>query len=175
MIKLEKAVVDEEGVKHIATAEGHIGSIPVYMIDGQWELKSSYIDIDKVGELKSMKIDRDMVDYVNLCFIDFADASRYKFAYGSSIINIYLSIDDKNTVTYSESNIEGHTKVYKWRLEQLEQIESCLNKIKLEYSDIFYYIEFTEYPGTNGQMNKGDGKIHILLSKYKSSLRQRKL
>lgn len=131
-----------------------------------------------IGVKKSKEeliITKEMVDYVKLCFIDFSDESRYKHAYSSSIMNIYINVDDENTLTYSESSIEGHRKVYNWRLEQIEQIETCLNKIKLEYSDIYYYIEFTEYPGDNGFMNKGDGKIYIRLSKYKSSLKQIKL
>jgi hypothetical protein len=175
MIRFEKPVVDREGIKYIATAEGAIGGIPVYMIDGRWKMKSIYIDVDKIGELKSMKITKDMIDYINLCFIDFSDEDRYKISNGSSIININISVLDESTLTYNDSSVDGHTKVYKWRLEQLEQIESCLNKIKLEYSDIFYYIEFNEYPGDNGFMRKGDGEINISISKYKSSLKQRKL
>ena len=91
---------------------------------------------------EELVITKEMIDYINLCFIDFSDDNRYKYSYSPSIMNISINVDDENTLTYSESSIEGQRNVYSWRLEQLEQIESCLNKIKLEYSDIFYFIEF---------------------------------
>lgn len=165
MVRIEKRVIDKEGIEHIVTAEGTIANIPVYLIDGNWEVKGYYKDMEDIGELKSMKITKDMIDYVNLCFIDFADDNRYKHSHGSSIINIYLSILPENTIT--ENTIEGHTNVYKWRLEQLELIESCLKKVKIEY-DIFYSINFSE-------SIESDHKIHIVVSKYRTNLRQRKL
>lgn len=131
-----------------------------------------------IGVKKSKEeiiITKEMVDYINLCFIDFSDDCRYKYSSSTSIMHIYIDVDDELTLTYSEHSIKGHRKVYNWRLKQLEEVESCLNKIKLLYSDIFYYIEFTEYTNDHGFMNKGNGRIYLVLSKYRSSLKQIKL
>lgn len=170
MINRDIDVFDKNGIRYKSTAEGKIAGIPVYLIDNQWKIKSKYNVVEKLDT----SIDDKMMEYIKICFIDFSDENRLRINRSSNILSINVSIPDDKTLTFNDKSIRGISDVLNWRLEQLEQIESILNKVKLLYNRLFYYIEFNE-PQAGTSIDRNKSSIYLSISRYRSSLKQREL
>lgn len=153
-----KIVLDKEGIAHLVTNEGAIGDIPVFAINGKWEPKSSYVE-EEDSNYSKLKINKILSDYIDICFIDFKDEGRYKSEHDAYFIKIDINIKDENI----SKTIDGHTNLYKYRLEQLDIIDSCLDKIRIKYKRLFYMIEFS------------NTLITLVISPFKISAHQKEL
>ena len=78
----------------------------------------------------------DLVDYINLCFIDLLDESKARLYFdkeGNYIASIYLNMD------YSNSDIfKRYREYYSNCNTLLDRAEECVDKIKIKYPSIKY-------------------------------------
>jgi hypothetical protein len=100
------------------------------------------------------------MEYIDNCFIEFADQGRYQsyiFVNGDQL-TIEIDIPSEYTIASDDGSITYVFSKHKWKLNEYAEIENCLQKVKIKQPFLFYNLHDEE---------DNDGKIVINLSKEK--------
>jgi hypothetical protein len=113
-------------------------------------------------------------EYIDNCFIEFADQGRYKSFMSTSGVQVGIEIEIplKYAIVSDDGSITDIFSKIKWKLNEYEEIENCLKKVKIKQPFLFYSVNeenhSNQYEDGDGDGNYADyARININLSKKK--------
>lgn len=111
-------------------------------------------------------------EYIDNCFIEFADQGRYT-SFSSSVNQFIIGIEipKKYTDRFKENSITNTLNTLKWKINEYEEIENCLLKVKLKQPFLFYSISEEDHSNheydDDDDENSDFSRINLYLSKDK--------
>jgi hypothetical protein len=82
-------------------------------------------------------------EYIDNCFIEFADQSRYESKISEDGDKVWISIEipSKYAIVSDDGSMPDIFSKLKWKLNEYEEIENCLQKVKIKQPFLFYSVE----------------------------------